>query len=137
MKCKTKFAFAPLFFLVVLNLLKVIENYLLLSRHVTVTICMIVFVQVMEIHKDYCDQYSHMHPNLSVQPDVSNISNYNPRQRWQWIEHQHIGEGATLKSDHQDWVPSVLINIGKFMYHIIMHDLKIDVNAMRLNNKHK
>lgn len=38
--------------------------------------------------------------------------------------------------DLRSWVPTVKVFIGKFLYHIIMYDLKVDVNAMtNLKNK--
>lgn len=56
---------------------------------------------------------------------------------WQWAEYSFVNKGSTLAMDHQDWVPTTLTFIGKFLYHIVMHDLKIDVNALRSNQTHK
>lgn len=60
----------------------------------------------------------------------------NSRQHWQLIEHSLKGKGSSSVLDHQKWVPTIMVNIGKFLYHIVMHDLKINVNAMRANSKH-
>lgn len=38
--------------------------------------------------------------------------------------------GASLSIDHCRWTPPTLVTIGKFLYRIVMHDLKIDVSAM-------
>jgi len=91
--------------------------------------------KVMKVHGEYCDQYANSRSQLEVLP--TDIDYLNTRQHWQWVEHLHKADGATITTDHQSWVPTVLQNIGKFLYHIVMHDLKIDVNVMRTNSKHK
>lgn len=45
-------------------------------------------------------------------------------------------EGATLDLGLIPWVPTVEVFIGKFLYQIIMYDLKVDVNVMK-NPKNK
>ncbi|KAK4874106.1 hypothetical protein RN001_013466 [Aquatica leii] len=91
--------------------------------------------KVIRVHSEYCDHYADLHKELDVLPICN--SQTNTRQLWQWIEHIHQGDGATTLIDHQAWVPTVLQSIGKFLYHIIMHDLKIDVNIMKPNSKNK
>lgn len=87
------------------------------------------------IHKKYCEHYAANHGNLGILP--TDVDYMNTRQKWQWAEYAYKHEGATMHMDHQEWVPTALQTIGKFLYNIIMHDLKIDVNVMRNNNKHK
>lgn len=89
---------------------------------------------MLKVHNKYCALYAAQHTNLDVLP-FEEIK-MNSRQQWQWMENLQISEGSSINIDHQVWVPTVLQNIGKFLYHIIMHDLKIDVNVMR-NSKHK
>jgi DNA-directed RNA polymerase len=35
----------------------------------------------------------------------------------------------------KSWPPAVLIGVGKFLYNIIMRDIKIDVNVAKVNSK--
>lgn len=84
--------------------------------------------KIQKVHMAYCDQYASIHPPLDVFP--SNDLNVNMRQIWQKEETNLKSDGATLSMDHQEWVPSTFKFIGKFLYHIVMHDLKIDVNSM-------
>lgn len=88
-------------------------------------------MQVLEVHNKYCELYAGDHTELAVLP--KDTIDVNTRQKWQWIENSLIFSGSSIKLDHQDWVPTILQNIGKFLYHIIMHDLKIDVNSMKTN----
>lgn len=90
---------------------------------------------MLKVHNKYCEHYSEDHGKLDALP--SKPINLNSRQKWQWMENSEIAEGSSTIMDHQEWVPTVLQNIGKFLYHIVMHDLKIDVNVLRPNSKHK
>ncbi|KAF5291408.1 hypothetical protein FQR65_LT01718 [Abscondita terminalis] len=91
--------------------------------------------KIIRIQSKFCDYYVEMRKQLDASPTYNNQKN--TRQLWQWIEYEHKSEGTTTLIDHQPWVPTVLQSIGKFLYHIIMHDLKIDVNIMRTNSKNK
>ncbi|XP_018577460.1 DNA-directed RNA polymerase, mitochondrial [Anoplophora glabripennis] len=94
-----------------------------------------VLSKITKIHSQYCRDYAASHSNLDVLPTQEVYMN--PRQKWQWIEHSLYQEGPTLWMGHQEWVPTILQFIGKFLYHIVMHDLKIDVNSLRNNDEHK
>ncbi|KAG5895035.1 hypothetical protein JTB14_014773 [Gonioctena quinquepunctata] len=109
---------------------KVYARYKILSKQKTG-----VLDKITEIHNTYCSDYAASHEILDVSPH-KNV-NVNSRQIWQWIEHSKLNRGATLTMDHQEWVPTTLQFIGKFLYHIVMYDLKVDVNALRNNTKHK
>lgn len=87
------------------------------------------------LHIKFCEYYTANHPELGVLPESE--VRINSRQTWQLLEHSLKGEGSSINLDHQEWVPTALQNIGKFLYHIVMHDLKINVNCMRPNMKHK
>ncbi|KAJ8923365.1 hypothetical protein NQ315_001923 [Exocentrus adspersus] len=91
--------------------------------------------KITDIHFKYCNDYVASHQELDVLPKQEVY--LNSRQKWQWIQHSLINEGATILMGHQEWVPPVLQFIGKFLYHIVMHDLKIDVNSLRNNTEHK
>ncbi|XP_072382845.1 DNA-directed RNA polymerase, mitochondrial [Diabrotica undecimpunctata] len=90
--------------------------------------------KVTNIHKTYCSNYANTHKSLDILPEKE--VTVNPRQIWQWIDHSLKRKGATLEMDHQQWAPAVLTFIGKFLYHIVMYDIKVDVNVLR-NTKHK
>lgn len=109
--------------------LRVYARYRVINKEKTA-----VLKQIQDIHTLYCHQYAALHSELDVLP--SGELNINMRQIWQNIEHDFKGSGATLAMDHQEWVPATLKFIGKFLYHIVMHDLKIDVNSMKnVSNK--
>lgn len=91
--------------------------------------------KIKTIHNKYCEQYATNHPKLDILPNEEIL--INSRQQWQLIENEYLSNGATLSMGHQEWVPSVMQFIGKFLYHIVMHDLKIDVNSLRLKDKNK
>lgn len=88
-----------------------------------------------EVHLNFCEHYAENHGELGVLPDKE--IKINPRQTWQLLEHSLKGEGSSINLDHQEWVPTALQNIGKFLYHIVMHDFKVNVNSMHSNLKHK
>lgn len=109
---------------------KVYRRYMVLKRKNTG-----VLDKILSIHNEYCEDYANSHKKLDVLP--THVDNLNPRQKWQWFEHNLKPQGSTLDMDHREWVLSVVSQIGKFLYHIIMHDLKIDVNCMKPNSKQK
>ncbi|KAJ3645908.1 hypothetical protein Zmor_023531 [Zophobas morio] len=109
---------------------KVYSRYKMLRKQKTG-----VMDKVAAIHTKYCDNYSNQHEELDVVPTKTHY--HNPRQQWQWIEYNMKSSGATLSMDHRAWTPTTLQTIGKFLYRIVMHDLKVDVNVMKLNSKHK
>lgn len=87
------------------------------------------------VHVEFCEHYAASHDDLGVLPEKE--VRINTRQTWQLLEHSLKGEGSSTDLDHQEWVPTALQNIGKFLYHIVMHDLKINVNCMRPEITHK
>lgn len=103
---------------------KVYARYRVLNKEKTG-----VLNKIYQIHTSYCREYSALHPELDVLP--SSELKINTRQLWQKIEHNLKKSGSTLTMDHQEWVPTILKFIGKFLYHIVMHDLKVDVNSMK------
>lgn len=88
-----------------------------------------VLKKICHIHTTYCKEYAALHPKLDVLPKGEVKTN--TRQVWQTLEYNLKNTGSTLDMDHQEWVPTTLKFVGKFLYHIVMHDLKIDVNSMK------
>uniref|UniRef100_A0AAR5Q1A0 DNA-directed RNA polymerase n=1 Tax=Dendroctonus ponderosae TaxID=77166 RepID=A0AAR5Q1A0_DENPD len=109
---------------------KVYERYQVLRKQKTG-----VLTKALAIHKKYCYNYAASHVELDEVPHKEVRSN--PRIQWQVLAHEECKNSVTLDMGHQPWVPSSLLAIGKFLYHIIMHDLKIDVNCLRSNSAHK
>lgn len=103
---------------------KVYMRYLLLRKQKSG-----VLDKITEIHSKYCTLYADEHQQLDVLP--SNCNFVNSRQKWQWVEHSVIDTGASFSMEHCNWIPPTLYTIGKFLYRIILHDLKIDVNVMK------
>ncbi|CAG9817637.1 unnamed protein product [Phaedon cochleariae] len=90
--------------------------------------------KISDIHTAYCAAYVANRKTHDALPTEQ--VPVNPRQAWQWLEYEKLPHGATLQMDHQPWLPTTLQFVGKFLYHIVMYDLKVNVNAMRSNNKH-
>ncbi|BES94363.1 Probable Hypothetical protein polymerase III subunit RPC6 [Nesidiocoris tenuis] len=60
----------------------------------------------------------------------------NGRQQWQILKHQ-MRNGPSIDKEIASWPPYVLSGIGRFLYKIILRDIKIDVNIMRPNSSSK
>ncbi|XP_048479577.1 DNA-directed RNA polymerase, mitochondrial isoform X3 [Plutella xylostella] len=61
---------------------------------------------------------------------------YNCRQAWQLLVHRNR-EGASLDLEETPWPVEIRQNIGKFLYNIIINDVKIDVNMFKTKGKEK
>ncbi|XP_014294604.1 DNA-directed RNA polymerase, mitochondrial [Halyomorpha halys] len=68
-------------------------------------------------------------------PDVERHG-YNPRHTWQLLKSQYC-KGPTLEIDSEPWSVMTLIAIGKFLYNILLRDIKIDINILKHNSKNK
>lgn len=58
----------------------------------------------------------------------------NARQIWQRLEHDALKSGPSLNVDDQLWPNAVLLAIGKFLYNILLRDLKIDVSINQIGS---
>lgn len=87
-----------------------------------------VLAKVEEIYHKYCEWYS----------DPSGPAR-NPREQWQLLE-KSDNSGPSMDIGRKHWSNVVLCNIGKFLYNIILRDIKVDVNIIKhdskLNKKH-
>nr|CAD7399636.1 unnamed protein product [Timema cristinae] len=104
--------------------------------------------KLKHLYEEYCDWY--------LDPSCSNCTN--TRQRWQELIHQHQegpsmlsetaivclinkaedrenNEGGFRTRENKSWSNAVLLGVGKFLYNIIMRDIKVDVNITRINGK--
>lgn len=76
-----------------------------------------------EIYGSYCE--------ILAKGDTSD----NPRQIWQRLVHHHRREGPSMDIIEKPWPLSAQIGVGKFLYNIILRDLKIDTHCLRQNAK--
>ncbi|XP_023945104.2 DNA-directed RNA polymerase, mitochondrial [Bicyclus anynana] len=89
-----------------------------------------VLEKIEEIYEKYCKWYIERH-------SLDNTNRpYNGRQAWQLLVHQHR-EGASLNVEEAPWPVEIRQNIGKFLYNIIINDVKIDVNMFKPKAKVK
>lgn len=55
----------------------------------------------------------------------------NSRQIWQRLVHKHRSMGPSLDINETKWPTNVLAAIGRFLYNILIRDIKIDAFIMR------
>lgn len=66
-----------------------------------------------EVSNEYCDWF------------VKRDDELNCREKWMDLEHRANQRGATLNTCIPLWPVNILGNVGKFLYNIIFHDLKL------------
>ncbi|XP_049876277.1 DNA-directed RNA polymerase, mitochondrial [Pectinophora gossypiella] len=81
--------------------------------------------KISRLYEQYCEWY------MTRGSDA-----LNPRQAWQTIVHNNR-DGASLDMEEAPWPVEMRQNIGKFLYNIIINDVKIDVNMFKNNAKPK
>lgn len=80
--------------------------------------------KIEEIYEQYCDWY------VNRRPLDDETTALNPRQAWQVLMHR-CRDGASLDLEETQWPMEMRQNIGKFLYNIIINDVKIDVNMFK------
>ncbi|XP_075980404.1 mitochondrial RNA polymerase [Anticarsia gemmatalis] len=86
--------------------------------------------KIGRIYEKYCEWYVR---RQSV--DDTGLP-YNGRQAWQTLIHLNR-EGPSMDIDESPWPVEMRQNIGKFLYNIIINDVKIDVNMFKPKAKEK
>lgn len=76
-----------------------------------------------EIYGLYCDVLSKCFASDS------------PRQCWQRLIHLTRNQGPSMNFSETSWPMAAKMGVGKFLYNILMRDLKIDVNKIRHTTK--
>uniref|UniRef100_A0A7G3AR83 DNA-directed RNA polymerase n=1 Tax=Lutzomyia longipalpis TaxID=7200 RepID=A0A7G3AR83_LUTLO len=61
----------------------------------------------------------------------------NHRQLWQRLTYGVCNEGPSMDYINQPWSMNITTAIGRFLYNILMRDVKIDLNATRMNAKNQ
>ncbi|XP_037024700.1 DNA-directed RNA polymerase, mitochondrial isoform X1 [Bradysia coprophila] len=62
-------------------------------------------------------------------------SSDNSRQMWQRLVHHNRHCGASMDIVDNPWPMPICIEVGRFLYQILLRDVKIDTNIMRTNSK--
>lgn len=81
--------------------------------------------KIGHIYSAYCDVWDH-----------GNTSD-NTRQIWQRLVHKERSTGPSMDIREDTWPSNVLTGVGRFLYNILMRDIKIDAYVMRQNQKTK
>ncbi|XP_044740282.1 DNA-directed RNA polymerase, mitochondrial [Chrysoperla carnea] len=85
--------------------------------------------KVDNIYGKYCDWYA----NYYLRNDHKERT-INSRQYWQALVYADQ-TGPTLNNEDRIWPFTLIVAVGKFLYNIILKDLKINVNAVKLKSK--
>ncbi|XP_050532708.1 DNA-directed RNA polymerase, mitochondrial [Daktulosphaira vitifoliae] len=80
--------------------------------------------KIKVVYGEYCSWY--------INGNTKNSQN--TRQQWQKLVHKYKLVGSDIELDDKTWPSTVLSSVGKFLYKIIIKDIKIDVNIMKDNN---
>lgn len=81
--------------------------------------------KIGDIYSDYCEFWDH-----------ANTSD-NTRQIWQRLVHKERSSGPSMDMKEVSWPSNVLSGVGRFLYNILMRDIKINTFVMRKNQKTK
>ncbi|XP_037957761.1 DNA-directed RNA polymerase, mitochondrial [Teleopsis dalmanni] len=81
--------------------------------------------KVGDLYGAYCDIWE------------SGETNENTRQIWQRLVHEHRSSGPSMDVKEMQWSINVLTGVGRFLYNILMRDLKIDSQIMRQQSRTK
>lgn len=80
--------------------------------------------KMLSIYLKYLDWY--MHPE-----NMTHLNNTNNRIVWQYLEHEEAKHGISLSTKCLNWPMDVIINVGKFLYNIILNDLILQPNILK------
>lgn len=78
-----------------------------------------------EVYSKYCNWY--------LNPDHK----ANSRIAWRTIAQEAEKQGSSLDPGNLQWPLSIRIGVGKFLYDIILKDIKLNVNCIRTNSKER
>ncbi|XP_011193541.1 DNA-directed RNA polymerase, mitochondrial isoform X1 [Zeugodacus cucurbitae] len=81
--------------------------------------------KIGEIYSCYCDLWHEA------------STNDNARQMWQRLVHNHRDSGPSMDVKYVSWPTNVQSGIGRFLYNILIRDIKIDAHIMRQKAKSK
>lgn len=81
--------------------------------------------KIGEIYSSYCELWD------------SGKTQDNTRQMWQRLVHEQRHSGPSMDLPEVPWPANVLTGVGRFLYNILMRDIKIDSHIMRQKSKSK
>lgn len=81
--------------------------------------------KTLHLYKDYC-------VNM-----INRSTTDNPRQCWQRVVFHAEHQGPSMDIVDHQWPVAVVTGIGRFLYQILMRDVKVDGNTIRVNSKSK
>ncbi|XP_036223862.2 DNA-directed RNA polymerase, mitochondrial isoform X2 [Bactrocera oleae] len=84
-----------------------------------------VLEKIGEIYSCYCEIWG------------EGNTNDNARQIWQRLVHNHRNSGPSMDVKYVGWPTNVQSGVGRFLYNILMRDIKIDAHIMRQKTKSK
>ncbi|XP_046417575.1 DNA-directed RNA polymerase, mitochondrial isoform X1 [Neodiprion fabricii] len=79
--------------------------------------------KIFRIYGKYCDRY------------LNGYNGMNTRSIWQNLLHEEIHSGPTTDIQITEWPSTVFGSLGRFLYDIILRDIKIDVNCIKNKSK--
>lgn len=81
--------------------------------------------KIGDIYSSYCELWD------------SGRTNDNTRQMWQRLVHEQRHTGPSMDLPEVPWPTNVQCGVGRFLYNILMRDIKIDAHIMRQKSKSK
>lgn len=83
-----------------------------------------VFDKMTNVYSKYLEWY--------LQPEsMPHLNNMNNRTVWKYFEREEMKNGASLNIICLNWPMDVIINIGKFLYNIILNDITLPPDILK------
>lgn len=82
------------------------------------------FDKVVNIYIKYIEWY--FHPE-----NMSHLSNLNNRTVWKHFEQEETKHGPSADITCRQWHMDVIVNIGKFLYNIILNDIILQPHMLK------
>ncbi|XP_033195619.2 mitochondrial RNA polymerase isoform X1 [Bombus vancouverensis nearcticus] len=80
--------------------------------------------KIINIYSKYLEWY--LHPEK-----MPHLNNMNNRTVWEYFEYKETKYGTPLNFTSVNWPMNVIINIGKFLYHIILNDIMLKPDILK------
>ena len=82
-----------------------------------------VMKKTRQVYMEYCDWY------------LNRKDSKNSRIAWHTIGSEAEKKGPSLEMESLEWPFHVRVGVGKFLYDIILKDLKLDINCIKPHSK--
>ncbi|XP_017791564.1 PREDICTED: DNA-directed RNA polymerase, mitochondrial [Habropoda laboriosa] len=107
-----------------INLGKYIHRKYEVRNKIETNKCTGVLDNIVSVYLKYLDWYQHPE-------NVTHLSNTNNRTIWQYYEHEKVKNGAPLHTIPLRWPMDTIINVGKFLYNIILNDIILQSDILK------